>query len=291
VTYMPRGAGTGIADTIQQRARFFGYKRRYFGYCRVFLEADVRDMFRGLVKHERAMRGALEEHAATGAPLSEWRRKFFLDPGLKPTRDSVIGLGNMTRANFAREPFKPNTLFQPDSASIIDNRALFAGFESTISLSVPGDGDRTNLRASGVPLARVYNELVVPYLPVDPADSVRMTALRMQLLQLLEAEPAATCTVYSMGRAQEATFLRKRPVDPDSGALASHTGLFQGRNAAGYPGDENLPSVSPDKVQFQLHHLSLYESTLNGPQLAEDVCALVCKLSPSSVPDIVIQNA
>jgi len=291
VTYMPRGAGTGIADTIQQRARFLGYKRRYVGYCRVYLEADVREKFRGLVKHERAMRRELEEHAATGAPLSEWRRKFFLDPRLKPTRDSVIGLGNMTRSNFAREPFKPNTLFQPDSASIVQNRALFAAFESTITLSVPGDGDRTNLQASGVPLVSVYNDLVVPYLPVDPADSVRMTALRMQLLQVLEADSAATCTIYSMGRAREASFLRKRPVDPDTGALATQTGLFQGRNAAGYPGDENLPTVSPDKIQVQLHHLSLHEATLDGPQLAADVCVLVCKLDPSSVPDVVIQGA
>ena len=30
VTYMPRGIGVGNADTVQQRARFFGYKRRYF---------------------------------------------------------------------------------------------------------------------------------------------------------------------------------------------------------------------------------------------------------------------
>ena len=35
VTYMPRGIGVGNADTLQQRARFFGYKRRYLGICRV----------------------------------------------------------------------------------------------------------------------------------------------------------------------------------------------------------------------------------------------------------------
>lgn len=291
VTYMPRGAGTGIADTIQQRARFFGYKRRYLGYCRVFLEADVRDKFRGLVTHERAMRRELEEHAATGAPLSEWRRKFFLDPRLKPTRDSVIGLGAMARANFAREPFKPNTLFQPDSPSITQNQALFAAFEASVTLVVPGDGDRTNLRASGVPLQRVYNELVVPYLPVDPADSVRMTVLRMQLLQLLEVDPGATCTVYTMGRGREPGFLRRRPVDPETGTLAAQTGLFQGRNAAGYPGDENLPTVSPDKVQIQLHHLALHSGNLEGPELAANVCVLVCKIDPSSVADVVIQSA
>lgn len=35
-TYMPRSLGTGNADTIQQRARFFGYKRSYLGLCRFF---------------------------------------------------------------------------------------------------------------------------------------------------------------------------------------------------------------------------------------------------------------
>ncbi len=38
VTYMPRGLGEGNADTVQQRARFFGYKESYLGYCRVRLE-------------------------------------------------------------------------------------------------------------------------------------------------------------------------------------------------------------------------------------------------------------
>ena len=36
VTYMPRGLGTSpAADTLQQRARFFGYKKAYLGMCRV----------------------------------------------------------------------------------------------------------------------------------------------------------------------------------------------------------------------------------------------------------------
>lgn len=33
VTYMPRNKGVGNADTIQQRARFFGYKKDYIGFC------------------------------------------------------------------------------------------------------------------------------------------------------------------------------------------------------------------------------------------------------------------
>jgi hypothetical protein len=41
VTYMPRGVGVGNADTLQQRGRFFGYKRAYLGYCRVFLSPNT----------------------------------------------------------------------------------------------------------------------------------------------------------------------------------------------------------------------------------------------------------
>src|SRR5262249_4401013 len=49
VTYMPRGVGVGNADTVQQRARFFGYKRRYLGYCRVYLEQGTLTAFQNYV--------------------------------------------------------------------------------------------------------------------------------------------------------------------------------------------------------------------------------------------------
>jgi len=52
ITYMPREMGLGNADTIQQCARFLGYKGKYLGYCRVFLESSVRDAFVFYVQHE-----------------------------------------------------------------------------------------------------------------------------------------------------------------------------------------------------------------------------------------------
>ncbi|MGK4845998.1 Z1 domain-containing protein, partial [Salmonella enterica] len=43
---MPRPLGTSAAaDTLQQRARFFGYKASYLGTCRVFLQASVAKAF------------------------------------------------------------------------------------------------------------------------------------------------------------------------------------------------------------------------------------------------------
>jgi hypothetical protein len=291
VTYMPRGTGTGMADTIQQRARFFGYKRPYLGYCRVFLEFDVKQAFRSLVLHERAMRAELERHASTGLPLSEWRRQFFLDPRLKPTRDSIVGLPGLARHNYETETFRPRTLYQAVGGALTENRELFARFETNLSMQVDPLGAGTNLRADGVSLAQILGDFITVYRPLDPADSVRITALIIQLNQLLESDPTSTCTIYVMGRGNDRTFLRRRPIAVESGELAATTGIFQGRNAAnGYPGDENLPSVPPDRVQIQLHHLALHDGAIDGPVVMSDACVLVCKITTGQNQGVVIEG-
>lgn len=289
VTYMPRGGGTGMADTIQQRARFLGYKKSYIGLCRVFLEFDVRNAFQSLVVHERAMRTELERHAATGAPLSEWRRRFFLDPQLKPTRDSVIGLATLTRHNYETESFRPRVVFdEPGLAET--NGQLVQDFEATLRFELVAGGDETNLRAVGVSLSFVLRELLSLYRLGDPADSIRLTALLIQLQRILERDPEATCTVYSMGRGRDPHFLRQRPVAEETGLISAQSSLFQGRNSAnGYVGDENLPTVLPDRVQVQLHHLELHAETLAGHVLASDACVVICKITAAGSQDLLLQ--
>lgn len=88
-TYMPRSAAEN-ADTLQQRARFFGYHRKYFGLCRVYLAQSSIDAFTSYVRHERALRASIQ--AFQGKPLREWKRHFVMDSTLRnPTRASVTG--------------------------------------------------------------------------------------------------------------------------------------------------------------------------------------------------------
>jgi len=90
VTYMPRGLGDGSADSIQQRARFCGYKQSYLGYCRVYLEIDVRQAFEEYVEHEQEVHRSLAE--TRGKRLQEWVRAFVLHASMNPTRRNVIGI-------------------------------------------------------------------------------------------------------------------------------------------------------------------------------------------------------
>jgi hypothetical protein len=70
VTYMPRGTGVGNADSLQQRARFFGYKERYKGHCRLYLESAVFSAFLSYIEHEEEMRKELINLQRSNAPLS-----------------------------------------------------------------------------------------------------------------------------------------------------------------------------------------------------------------------------
>src|SRR5690606_16318372 len=90
VTYMPRGVGVGNADTLQQRARFFGYKRKYLGICRIWLEAVTRSAFEGYVEHENLMRRELKLLETKQGGLNNWRRRFILDSTLQPCRRNVV---------------------------------------------------------------------------------------------------------------------------------------------------------------------------------------------------------
>lgn len=79
VTYMPRSLGTGQVDTTLQRARFFGYKGSYLGFCRIWLDQPTIDAFRAIIEHEEDVRKRLQEYDVNNKHLNEWDREVVLD--------------------------------------------------------------------------------------------------------------------------------------------------------------------------------------------------------------------
>ena len=223
VTYMPRGVGIGNADTLQQRARFLGYKQSYVGYCRVYLEAAALGAYRDYVGHEEDLRERLARFAATGQPLAEWRRAFFLDGGLEPTRRSVLDLDYM-RGRYADDWYTPGAPHDSDE-SIRANRAIISQFLSPLSLR-PDEGhpDRTVAQrhrvVDGVPVDLVFRELLTRLRLTRPEDSQELTGVLLQIKTYLEGNASATCTVYQMSPDSR----RERGVDDEECIL----NLFQG---------------------------------------------------------------
>lgn len=273
ITYMPRGVGVGNADTVQQRARFFGYKRQYSNFCRVYLEQGVEDAYRQYVAHEEDVRQRLIQHAEGGAPLSDWKRAFLLSVDLRPTRPNVIDLDYMQ--DRVRNDWVYPSAPHFSTAAVVQNRELTQGLVGRLAWEeVVGHPARTEMQrhlvSRQVPLRRLYDEFLARFKTPRPEDSQRFTGVLLQIECYLRANPAATCTVYRMSPNNE----RSREImDRDTINY-----LFQGqsREAGGhrtgevYPGD--LTMIADEGLTVQLHTLRLHrdgrEDLPNIPVLA-----------------------
>lgn len=120
-TYMPRTL-TQNADTLQQRARFFGYHSKYLGLVRIFLSNNVKSAFVKYVHHEIAMRASLQKFESK--PLSEWKRSFLLDPIFRhATRPSVIGIKSVR--SVLKNSWIKSRYLHADSELVAANKSTF----------------------------------------------------------------------------------------------------------------------------------------------------------------------
>lgn len=269
VTYMPRGLGGGNADTVQQRARFFGYKSAYLEYCRVYLEDQTKAAFESYVDHEDDVRSQLVRVQQNDQPLNDWKRAFVLDSNLRACRESVLDLDYM-RVKF-RPPWVQPTIVYSTAEIANANQHVVEAFIATLPFSNNvGHPERTaaqtHLVSENVPLAQVIDHLLVPFRLAGTQDSQRSTALLLLISNLLEQSPDETCTVFQMSGG-ESRNRRKRP----DGTIPN---LFQGAApstgpAVGsvYPGDRHVHETT--RISVQLHRLNLTNS--DGDTVAEDV--------------------
>ncbi len=269
VTYMPRSLGTHQADTIQQRARWFGYKEEYLGFCRVFLPDDAIQAYLDYVDHEERLRKQITKYLTGGKSLKAWKRAFFLDPSLKPTRNSVIG-APIFRGNFGSgDWFDPERPYM-DSDAVQTNRDLLEGFvrdHRNLWKEWPGHPKRTDATRHnairGYSLSDLHGDLLTSIRYAWLQDSMAFTGFLLQISHYLETHPRAVCTIVHM--------------DP-KGARAMRTvngdgdvqNLFQGPNydnsqnprVETYPGDRQI--CDPEQLTIQIHHLSRITASGEG---------------------------
>lgn len=258
VTYMPRGPGVGNADTIQQRGRFFGYKRPYLGFCRIYLEQDALTAFEEYVAHEEEMRRQLQNVRDRGQALTAWKRAFILSRDLSPCRRNVIQY-DYARGTYADEWFAPRVVLVP-AAVLDENRKIVGSFLNALTLTPDlGSPHRKPAQlhelAQGVSLQSALEGLLIPFRFTAPEDTQELTGLMLQLAHALESNPNETCTIYRISP----RYIRERGVD-EAGRIAN---LFQGadpvnppeRRGSTYPGDRELHN--PSQVTVQIHSLQL----------------------------------
>ena len=272
VTYMPRGIGVGTADTMQQWARFFGYKRRYIHLCHIYLVEGVITAFQGYVRHEADLHGRLKAFDADRT-LNAFQRRVELPSSLKHlTRNSVLS-DSVERYNFGGAWITTETV-QGSSTEIDTNRAAIETFVNNPSFSWQpdrGSSERTPAQihltsevslTDIIRLLRSYaylatsdtDDLGYIYLSTDDVDTFDMLSDNLEAYS--KANPDAKGVAYRMS-----PLPRERTA---SNGKIKQGPLFQGRNPskevgkAIYPGDTEIKHK--DRFSLQVHSLRIKAS-------------------------------
>jgi hypothetical protein len=276
VSYMPRGPGGWTADTIQQRARFFGYKRDYLGYCRVYIPQDIQIAYRAYVEHEEHIRQQMRDYR--GLPLRDWRRAFYLNRRYRPTRDNVISdpYYRTTGTGWFRQG-SPHFLRD----AVTRNRAITNAFLGQLGFTSLLDRHKV---ARGVPLAKLVSELFAEYSFLGAHDRTTAYAIVCRLTEHLEQSPNAVCAVVLMDAAKERE--RSTKAGNDDVVENLHQGPDPGTSGRRYPGDAAV--LDDSAVTVQVHFLRV-RSHDSGEELGQMVPALAIHLPKELEKDWLIQ--
>jgi hypothetical protein len=272
VTYMPRNLGVGNVDTIQQRARFFGYKRSYLGYCRVFLDQVTIDSYNNIIEHEEDVREQLEDIDVNNKNLNDWDRRAVLDGMLNLTRGNIL-FDDLDRDRFGDEWFRINAPHDTEEC-IETNRETVFNFLNARAQSFAQDAghpqrtdDQIHLVAS-ISMRDCLDDLLNNLRFTRVSDSTTYSSLRGILKRYLRDHPNESCLVYLMSANSMAEWKRRTRRLNNNDEIQQ---LFQGRNPKSgeiiYPGDSEIKDENV--LTIQIHLLDLRDTTYIGvPTLA-----------------------
>lgn len=272
VTYMPRNIGTGNVDTIQQRARFFGYKRSYLGFCRVFLDQVTIDAYNFIVEHEEDVRNRLLEFHLNDRHLNDLDRVAVLNQMLNLTRRNII-YDDLDRDTFGNDWFRINAPHDTDELIETNRNALFSFLQSRAEMFNQDEGhpnrteEQKHLVAS-ITVQECLEHLLNNLRFTRESDSATYSSLRGILKGYIEEHPDEECLVYLMSTNDFDNWTpRTRRLNRNDEIQQ----LFQGRNPRTgevvYPGDSEIKNEN--RLTIQIHLLNLRDTDFyNVPTLA-----------------------
>lgn len=248
-TFMPRRIGAGQVDSVQQRARFFGYKHSYGLMCRAWINAATAEVFEHYVEHEQVLRDELQSVADDGIDLRTWKRRMLLDSAYKPTRKAVIDIpyfhdriGSDSWIALTRFPHKS----QPCEDAV----------RKLLDRLGPFPIDDRDPRMSGrnrrglVPMQDILAMLAD--WDAAPEDMALINQAALLLGARLDADPDLQVDVYLMDGFAE----RIRTPHKDTRVIT----LQQGRNPkGGYAGDATF--FTDDVTSLQIHRVRTSDGT------------------------------
>lgn len=250
VSYMPRySLGKSNADTIQQRCRFFGYKKNYLDSCRIFLPNDSIIEYVEYVEHEEIFRTNLKQHT-----LEEYEQLLILRGNVNPTRNNILSVDLIKH--------KLSGWRQLNALQHIDENNVFV--ENFIA-----SNEFTNFEDFGTPDRRhryikidinVAIEFFKNFKIANMPDALRKSSTIQYLRFLADKNEVNHIYIFQMAYSVEEG--RKRSLITEADKLKI-SNIFSGRALSGtdkYPGDKGIKFE--DSICIQIHRLRLIHPSM-----------------------------
>lgn len=247
VTFIIRWAKENKADTVEQRARWFGYKEKYMDLCRVWAPNHVLQGFSKILGHEDHFWGRLRNLDKKNADLMEWHRILIIESeNIKPTRSSVASFYVRKQKDMLQQ-LRPST----SKADCDHNLEVVRRFFANVDARPTDFGIQSHLVARNVKLGFVQTHLLNQLRQVDNAWTGLALSDRFAVFHgKLDLDTLDVVWIET-----DTKGLRERTLKAN-GAI---DGLLQGRSGAkksGYPGDAEL---LPGRTHIQVHTPILME--------------------------------
>lgn len=287
-THMVRKPGAGMADTIQQRGRFFGYLSDRFASVRIFISPTMAKRFQDYSAHEEGLRRSLRKYDASSPEydydlkptLKDWKRVFWLDPAMMPTRKKAQRL-MLERARIETDGWIAQRHPSPSAATDATNGARIMQFVQAVETDpslgwhlsnqwggAPMNPSTTHLEAH-VPLSMIVQLMSGHSMSSEDVGNFFSAVLAIEETHTdLDHQTGLVLLMAQGGEDKDFRRTRSLPVD-----------LFQGRGQGRgqYVGDRKVMDVS--RVTLQIHVLNLIEHMGDGDRVVRrDATTLAVRL-------------
>ena len=247
VTYIIRRAkGKSNVDNMEQRARWFGYKKNFLDICRVYTTEQIKREFSDILECDEDLWALIERAYINGTEFKKIPRIFILSSKML----------NLTRSNVAKtervkvSQWTKQNIRELNKENIIKNTDLINNFRMDIKDKLElldYSGSNQHMIVKGVKF-NTFKEKVIDNM-IFPIDS----NIQKEFFDRLE-ESLRKCNIDPV---MDIVWIRDkehetRSVD-ESGYIKSQ--MFQGYNSK-YCGDANI--ITPDRnniMQLQIHYI------------------------------------
>lgn len=274
VTYMNRTASAQI-DTLEQRARAFGYRTNLLPFCQFFATAKTLKLLVGIVHTEDDLRASLRDTLDQGGTVQEWSKKIglLLPSGAKASRANVLPALTSFNPDGEWQSMRRPSLDLPDrdhNRSLLQALGVFSFAGETFGRMKIKHGQVTAEEVANL-LEKWRNDPATPgWRHEEIIEYVKRSKSSSGLVEifLMEAPGAPGAP-------------RIRRWEADTGFV----NLFQGRDvsspglAGGYPGDREFATEAygEEGIFLQIHRIS------RRGYLDEDLFTLAIRLQGHSL--------